>query len=110
MDKMRNLCLEAKIPLPQLSCKGNDFWTVFRKDIYNKEDLSKFALSDRQIKAVLYVKEHGKITNKEYQEVNGIGKSVTIDELRNLVDKQILVRIGETGRGTYYELPIKNDR
>ena len=110
MDKMRNLCLEAKIPLPQLSCKGNDFWTVFRKDIYNKEDLSKLGLSDRQIKAVLYVKEHGKITNKEYQEVNGIGKSVTIDELRNLVDKEILVRIGETGRGTYYELPIKNDR
>jgi len=110
MDKMRNLCIEAKIPLPQLSCKGNDFWTVFRKNIYNKEDLSKLGLSDRQIKAVLYVKEHGKITNKEYQEVNGIGKSVTIDELRNLVDKQILVRIGETGRGTYYELPIKNDR
>jgi ATP-dependent DNA helicase RecG len=110
MDKMRNLCIEAKIPLPQLSCKGNDFWTVFRKDIYNKEDLSKLGLSDRQIKAVLYVKEHGRITNKEYQEVNGIGKSVTIDELRNLVDKQILVRIGETGRGTYYELPIKNDR
>ena len=58
-----------------------------------------------------FLLEHkDKITNKEYQEVNGIGKSVTIDELRNLVDKEILVRIGETGRGTYYELPIKNDR
>jgi ATP-dependent DNA helicase RecG len=110
MDKMKNLCLEAKIPAPQISCKGNDFWTVFRRDVYNKEDLNKLGLSDRQVKAVLFVKEHGRITNKEYQEVNGIGKSVTIDELRNLVDKQILVRIGETGRGTYYELPIKNDR
>ena len=106
MDKMRNLCLEAKIPLPKFSCKGNDFWTIFRKDMYNKEDLSKLGLNDRQVKAVLYVKENGKITNKEYQEVNGIGKSVTIDELRSLVDKQILVRIGETGRGIYYELPI----
>jgi len=105
MDKMKNLCQEAKIPAPQFSCKGNDFWTVFRKDIYNKEDLSKLGLNERQIKAVLYVKENGKITNSEYQEVNGIGKSVTIDELRNLVDKQVLVRIGETGRGTYYELP-----
>jgi ATP-dependent DNA helicase RecG len=105
MDKMKNLCQEAKIPAPQFSCKGNDFWTVFRKDIYNKDDLSKFGLNERQIKAVLYVKEKGKITNSEYQEVNGIGKSVSIDELRNLVDKQILVRIGETGRGTYYELP-----
>lgn len=110
MEKMKNICLEAKIPLPQFSCKGNDFWAVFRKDIYNKEDLSKLGLNERQLKAVLYVKENGRITNKEYQGVNGIGKSVTIDELRTLVEKQILVRIGETGRGTYYELPIKNDR
>jgi ATP-dependent DNA helicase RecG len=105
MDKMRILCQEAKIPTPQFSCKGNDFWTIFRKDIYNKEDLTKLGLSERQIKAVLYVKEKGKITNGEYQEINEIGKSVTIDDLRNLVDKQLLVRIGETGRGTYYELP-----
>ena len=41
MDKMRILCQEAKIPTPQFSCKGNDFWTIFRKDIYNKEDLTK---------------------------------------------------------------------
>ena len=47
------------------------------------------------------MKEKGKITNSEYQEINEIGKSVTIDDLRNLVDKQLLVRIGETGRGTY---------
>jgi ATP-dependent DNA helicase RecG len=106
MEIMKNLCLDAKIPVPQFSCKGNDFWTVFRKDIYNKEDLSKLGLNDRQVKAVLFVKEHSKITNKEYQEVNGIGKSVTIDELRSLVDKQILVRIGKIGRGIYYELPI----
>jgi ATP-dependent DNA helicase RecG len=69
------------------------------------EDLTNLGLSERQIKAVLYVKEKGKITNGEYQEINEIGKSVTIDDLRNLVDKQLLVRIGETGRGTYYELP-----
>ncbi|MDR0940763.1 MAG: ATP-dependent DNA helicase [Bacteroidales bacterium] len=27
MDKMKNLCIEAKIPVPKISCKGNDFWT-----------------------------------------------------------------------------------
>jgi len=40
MDKMRILCQEAKIPTPQISCSGNDFWTVFRRDKYNEEDLS----------------------------------------------------------------------
>ena len=62
---MKNLCLEAKIPVPQFSCKGNDFWTVFCNDIYNKENLSKLGLNDRQIKAVLYVKEKGQITNAD---------------------------------------------
>ena len=104
MDKMRNLCLEAKIPLPQLSCKGNDFWTVFRKDIYNKEDLSKLGLSERQIKAVLYVKENGKITNKEYQEINtGITDRTALRDLEILIEKGILKRIGDK-KATYYEL------
>lgn len=46
----------------QFSSKGNDFLAVFRKDIYNKEDVSKLGLNDRQIKAMLYVKENGRIT------------------------------------------------
>jgi len=104
MDKMKNLCLEAKIPVPQFSCKGNDFWTVFRKDIYNKEDLSKLGLNDRQIKAVLYVKEKGKITNSEYQEINEISKRTAAYELVELVEKyKILKQLGASV-GTYYEL------
>ena len=67
-------------------------------------------VADRQIKAVEYIKTKGKITNSEHQEINEIGKSVTIDELRYLVERHILVRIGETGRGSYYELANKNDR
>jgi ATP-dependent DNA helicase RecG len=54
------------------------------------------------------VKEKGRITNSEYQELNAIGKSVTIDELRDLAEKQVFKKNGETGRGTYYELV--NDR
>jgi ATP-dependent DNA helicase RecG len=45
---------------------------VFRKDIYNKEDVSKLGLNERQIKAILYVKEKGRITNSEYQKLNEI--------------------------------------
>ena len=54
------------------------------------------------------MQENGKITNSEYQELNNIGKSVTIDELRGLAEKQVFLKVGETGRGIYYELI--NDR
>ncbi|HBL73251.1 MAG TPA: transcriptional regulator [Bacteroidales bacterium] len=105
IEIMTEQCSLAKLPPPTITNEGSDFLIVFRKDIYNAVDLGKLGLSERQIKAVLYVKEKGKITNSEYQEINEIGKSVTIDDLRNLVNKQLLVRVGETGRGTYYELP-----
>jgi len=103
VDKMKNLCLEANIPVPQFSCKGNDFWTVFRKDIYNKEDLSKLGLNERQIKAVLYVRESGKITNKEYQKITQISNRTATYELKELVEKfNVLKKSGESV-GTYYE-------
>ncbi|MCL2042196.1 MAG: transcriptional regulator, partial [Bacteroidales bacterium] len=105
VDKMKNLCLEANIPIPQFSCKGNDFWTVFRKDIYNKEDLSKLGLNDRQIKAVLYVRENGKITNKEYQKINSVSKRTATNDLTELVNEfAILKKIGTSGSNIWYEL------
>ncbi|MDR0605930.1 MAG: putative DNA binding domain-containing protein [Bacteroidales bacterium] len=104
MDKMKNLCIEAKIPVPQFSCKGNDFWAVFRKDIYNEEDLSELGLNDRQIKAVLYVKEKGKITNAEYQKINKISKRTAAYDLIELVEKYNLLKQTGAGAGTYYEI------
>jgi ATP-dependent DNA helicase RecG len=103
MDKMKNLCIEAKIPVPQFSCKGNDFWTVFRKDIYNKEELSKLGLNERQIKAVLYVRENGKITNKEYQELNSTIDRTALRDIEELMNKEIFKREGD-GKNTYYRI------
>ena len=106
-SKMTTQCLVAGLPEPLYYYDMSGFWVVFRKDTYNEQSLKELGLNDRQVKAVLYVKENGKITNSEYQKINEIGKSVTIDELHDLVKKQILSRIGNIGRGTYYELPNK---
>ena len=105
MDKMRILCQEAKIPTPQISCSGNDFWTVFRRDKYNKEDLSKLGLNDRQIKAVLYVKEKGRITNSEYQKLNGSISKTALRDLDDLINREIFTRSGE-GRNVYYRISM----
>jgi len=108
--KIVNSCKAAGLPTPTLEEDMGGFMVKLFKDRFSKEQLEKLGLNDRQIKTVEYIKTKGKITNSEYQEINEIGKSVTIDELRDLVEQQILVRIGETGRGTYYELANKNDR
>lgn len=107
MDKMKNLCLEAKIPLPQFSCKGNDFWAVFRKDIYNKEDLNKLGLNERQVKAVLFAKEKGKITNSDYQTLNNVSKATATRDLTELINKQIIFLQGSGKRDFHYVLNQK---
>lgn len=101
MDKMRNLCIEAKIPVPQFSCKGNDFWTVFRKDIYNKEDLSKLGLNDRQIDALLFFKSKGEITSSEYAEKYNISDRTARRDLSELTENKLLKNEGDTNHSKY---------
>lgn len=53
----------------------------------------------------MYVKEKGKITNKEYQELTGISRQMATIDLNQLIKKGILVRIGKAGADIAYELP-----
>ena len=80
------------------------FSSYFYKDIYTEENLRKMGLNERQIKAVMYVKEKGKITNKEYQGISKVRKRQATDDLKELENKEILERIGITGKGTHYIL------
>lgn len=60
--------------------------------------------NDRQIKAVMHMKEEGKITNTGYQEIANVSKPTATRDLSELVRKNILEQIGITGRGTQYIL------
>ena len=80
------------------------FWVVFRKDTFNEQSLKELGLNDRQIKAVLYVKEKGRITNSEYQALNSVSKRTATNDLSELVEQyKILNRFGVSVE-TYYEL------
>jgi len=83
------------------------FSVYFRKDIYTEEYLRSLGLNERQIKAVMYVKEREEITNKEYQELISTTKRIATRDLKDLTKKEILKQIGDTGKGTYYILKIK---
>lgn len=52
----------------------------------------------------MYVKEKGKITNKEYHKVAHTTKKTASRDLSNLVEKEILKQVGSTGKGTFYTL------
>lgn len=103
IDKMRRACIKAGLPEPHFE-EYQGFRVIFRKDIYTEEYLHNLGLNDRQIKAVMYVKEKGKITNKEYQQLAEISRITASRELQNIVEKGIFQMLGKVGKGTKYVL------
>ncbi len=104
ITKMTDLCVQAGLPKPSFYYHSSGIWAVFHKDIYNEEYLKTLGLNDRQIKAVLYVKENGSITNSIYQKINDTKQTLSSQELGELVEKEILKASGMKGRGAKYVL------
>lgn len=104
IDKMRKACLGAGIPEPFFE-EYQGFRVTFRKDIFTEDYLYNLGLNGRQIKAVMYVKEKGKITNKVYQELNTVSNKTAYLELSEIVEKDVFVLEGG-GRKVMYTLKV----
>jgi len=90
------------LPEPEFKEEFGGFSVCFYKDIYTEEILRKMGLNDRQIKAVKYLKERGKITNREYQELNTCSRNTVTNDLRKLIQKEIIKESGKKGAGAFY--------
>jgi ATP-dependent DNA helicase RecG len=99
-----NACKEAGLPEPELIEEDGGFMVTLFKDRFSAKQLQQFGLNERQIKAVLYVKEKGKITNAEYQAINKISRQMATNELHNLVNEFNLLINKGYGAGSYFEL------
>jgi ATP-dependent DNA helicase RecG len=95
-------CMEQGLPEPDFVEEFGVMTVTFYKDKLNKENLKKLGLNDRQIKAVTYIKENEKITNKEYQGINDCSRNTATNDLRDLIKKHVLKESGKKGAGSYY--------
>jgi ATP-dependent DNA helicase RecG len=105
--KMTEQCFNYGLPAPIFMFKSSGFWVEFRKDIYNYNQLKELALNKRQVKAVLYLKDNSKITNKEYQEINDTSERTASRDLSDLVEKGIITSSDIKGAGAFYTLNKK---
>ena len=101
--KIIDVCKQAELPEPQLIERDGGFLVTLFKNNLDVEQLVKAGLNPRQLKAVQYVKEKGKITNKEYQEINSIAKPSATRDLSGLVTKGVFANKGK-GAGSFYEI------
>lgn len=101
--KIYDTCKEAELPEPEIKEFQGGFLVTLFKDNLTEIQLAKLGLNDRQLKAVNFVKEKGKITNKEYQELNKTSDRTALRDLENLTEVNVFVKDGEK-KGTSYKL------
>lgn len=102
--RMIRRCLDEGLPEPTFEANGSTFQVTLSKDPYTDERLRQLGLSERQIRAVLWSKEHGSISNQEYQTLSGVSERTATRDLAELVRQEILTQVGRTGKGTTYRL------
>lgn len=105
--RMREACQNAGLPEPSFD-ERTGIWLTFRKDRWTEESLKELGLNARQVRAVAHVRQHGSITNSEYQQINAVSARTASRELAALVQSGILEQIGATGKGTRYILKTPN--
>ncbi len=102
--KILDTCKLAELPEPEMTERDGGFLLTIFKDTLNKDYLVKLGLNDRQVKAVLFVKEKGKITNTEYQSLNNISKATATRDISELEEKKLIKNTGTKGSSAIYVL------
>jgi ATP-dependent DNA helicase RecG len=92
------------LPDPVLINHQAGFMSMLTKASPEPLTLNKIKLNERQIKAVEYVKEHGSITNAEYQKINFVSKATAYRDIKELENKRIILNIGTKGSSAKYSL------
>lgn len=111
VDRMIRLMASAGLPPPQFRETAAGFQVTLMghgDNLIGEEHGTRawrhLGLSERQEKALAYLGDKGRITNREYQELCPEVSAETIRrDLASLVQKNLLIKIGEK-RATYYIL------
>lgn len=102
-NKIIEWCKEWGLPEPDFEYVETSLIVTLKKTNITEEYLKSLDLNERQRKTIEYLKKYRIISNKEYREINQIGKVIAVKELNQLVSKGVL-RIRGKGRALKYEL------
>ena len=105
IPEMVKQCRSQGLPEPEFkTIRGFEFRSIIARDIFTESVLENMGLNERQMKAVKYVKEKGRINNAQYRDITGTSARTALRELRQLTEIGILDKVGGTGQATHYTL------
>lgn len=95
-------CKAANLPEPLIEeLSGGICVTIFKKR-HETNILEINNLNERQKKAIVYLRENGKITNKNYQDINQVSRETASRDLAQLLENGILKSSGIKGAGSFF--------
>jgi len=95
---------DAGTPAPTFSSTPLGFTIDMHTDALTDGALQEMGIGERQIAAVRYLKEHGTITNSQYQDLTGVSATTALKELKALAELGILERRSPSKKKTHYVL------
>jgi ATP-dependent DNA helicase RecG len=98
-------CRNAGLPEPDFEQRGPYFVVTVWRDWLTEEVMKRLALGG----AVMHLKAHGRITNREYCDLTDAIYRTASRDLEDLVSKGVLRKVGLTGRNVHYVLSRKQD-
>lgn len=108
VDLMIEEMVRAGHPVPEFRATESTFTVTFR-NVRERAPLARPAgpattMNERQDKALTYIQQHGRITNREYQQLcSDVSPETLRLDLADLVERGVLLKVGDK-RGTYYIL------
>jgi hypothetical protein len=96
-------CRSQQLSEPDFQVQGHTFRAVFtprEAGVGEKEDAGR---TERQNRALVYIRQHGRITRAEYEEISGLPVHTAKGELAGMVKTGLIIRRGG-GRNHWYEL------
>lgn len=114
VDRMYSLMAEEGHPQPEFQATQDTVTVILRRGIGYRPPL-RFAgvederLNERQIKAIQFLRENTRITNKDLRDLCPEVSAETLRlDMADLVDKGMVIKIGDK-RGTFYMLKLSDN-
>ncbi|MBN2683096.1 MAG: putative DNA binding domain-containing protein [Bacteroidales bacterium] len=101
--KLINACIESGLPEPRFESDGNGVTVTIRRNIIENEYLQNISLNERQIKALLFMKSNGEMTNAQYSKMFDVTDRTALRDLKELIEKGFIQSYG-LKKGTKYHL------
>ena len=98
-------CKKANLPEPEYREHFGGFEIALFKDKFNEKYLKSIGLNERQVNAIAYIKQNGKITNFENKNLTNVTDRTILRDINELLELKLINKHGAT-KGAYYSLSM----